>query len=188
MAGHRFNPAKADKLISKERLEALPPEKVLSALDITKGEVVADLGAGNGFFTLPIAEQTGKTVYAVDIEPKMLELLQERAKEAAISNITYIESDLENTQITADSTDKVLIGFVMHEVPNRQNVLQEVERILTSNGVALLLEWEAVESEMGPPLHERLASNEFKAEVEAYGYRAEVVHFNDAMYGLKVTF
>jgi 16S rRNA A1518/A1519 N6-dimethyltransferase RsmA/KsgA/DIM1 with predicted DNA glycosylase/AP lyase activity len=80
MAGHIFNPEHADKLLDPKRIELLPPEKIIDELTLRNDDIIADLGAGNGFFTLPLAKNTSQTVYAVDIEPKMLELLKKRAK------------------------------------------------------------------------------------------------------------
>ncbi|MFZ3579786.1 class I SAM-dependent methyltransferase [Virgibacillus sp. DJP39] len=64
-----------------KRKDLLPPDKVLEHLNLNFNDTVADLGAGNGYFTIPIAKSTRDLVYAVDIEPKMLEMLKVNAGE-----------------------------------------------------------------------------------------------------------
>ncbi|WP_078594765.1 class I SAM-dependent methyltransferase [Evansella clarkii] len=187
MAGERFNPEKADKLLSEKRYKVLDPQKVLDYFEVEQGNQVADLGAGNGFFTIPVARRTGAPVYAVDIEPKMLELLDERAKGEGLTNIAYVVSNLENIQLDDNTADKAIISLVLHEVPDLTKALQEVKRILKPGGQVLVIEWEAKESEMGPPLHERIGSQDMVNILSENGYKTEVTHFDEAIYGLKGT-
>ena len=187
MTGHRFNPEKADKLMSAERRKLLPIDKVIELLELHAHDTVADLGAGNGYFTIPFAKQTKKSVYAVDIEPKMLELLKMNAEKERLKNIHYIESDLEHIQLEDSSVNKVLIAFVMHEVGNMVNALNEVKRILKPQGKLLILEWEAIESEQGPPLHERIPSKEMEKFLRDHGFDVQASHLNEAVYAMLAT-
>ncbi|MDC3424350.1 methyltransferase domain-containing protein [Aquibacillus sp. 3ASR75-11] len=187
MAGIRFNPKDADKLTSTERKELIPSNKVVEMLDLSLNDTVADLGAGNGYFTLPIAKGMEKTVYAVDIEPKMLRMLKEDAVEEQIDNINYVVSDLENIQLDKGLVNKALIAFVIHEVPNMDKALSEIKRILKPGGQILLLEWEAVETEMGPPLHERITSEKMGELLRENGFDVEVTHLNPSIYAIKAT-
>lgn len=61
LAGHRFNPDKADKLLDRKRRELVPPEQVIKELNVNQENVIADLGAGNGFFTLPFIGKSNKS-------------------------------------------------------------------------------------------------------------------------------
>jgi ubiquinone/menaquinone biosynthesis C-methylase UbiE len=81
MAEKRFDPSKAQVLFSEERRTLLPVEAVVQHLELVPEDVVADLGAGSGYFTIPMAKQVKGPVYAVDIEPKMLALLKERVRQ-----------------------------------------------------------------------------------------------------------
>ncbi|MFD1608718.1 class I SAM-dependent methyltransferase [Oceanobacillus luteolus] len=184
MSGERFHPSKANKLIDPKRYELLVPNKIIKDFGVGEGDIVADLGAGNGFFTIPLAEKTKTIVYAVDIEPKMLELLKERAKKANIDNIQYVLSDLEEIKLDDHSVDKAVISLVLHELPNLQQALKEVKRILKSGGQLYLLEWEEVESEMGPPLHERISSSDMIEILKKQGFAVEMSYSNDSVYGL----
>lgn len=187
MSGERFDPRKANNLIDPKRFKLLQPDKIIESFGVVEGEMVADLGAGNGFFTIPIAEITKTTVYAVDIEPEMLELLKLRSKEANINNIQFVVSDLEEIRLNDHSVDKAIISLVLHEIPNLAKALTEVKRILRSGGQLFILEWEAIESEMGPPLHERISSRDMMGILKKHGFNVEMTFIKEAIYGLTGT-
>jgi 2-polyprenyl-3-methyl-5-hydroxy-6-metoxy-1,4-benzoquinol methylase len=77
--GHRFNPEKASKLLDPKRKQLISVETVIRLLEIKDNDVIADLGAGNGYFSIPMAKSTDMEIYAIDIEPKMLQFLQDYA-------------------------------------------------------------------------------------------------------------
>jgi ubiquinone/menaquinone biosynthesis C-methylase UbiE len=187
MAGHIFNPEHADKLLDPKRIELLPPEKIIDELTLRSDDIVADLGAGNGYFTLPLAKNTSQTVYAVDIEPKMLELLKKRAKKDGIENIKYVTSNLEEIYLPSNSINKALLAFVIHEVPHMDKALNEIKRILKPGGKALILEWEAIEMDMGPPLHERIPSNKLRDFIQDQGFNVTLSYLSEANYALSIT-
>ena len=188
MAGHRFHPEKAGKLLDPKRKEIISPEQVISILQINKHDVVADLGAGNGYFTVPIAKITKEKVYAVDVQPEMLQFLKQHAEQETVTNIEYRQADVAATSLSSHSIDKGIMAFVFHEVSNQDAVLAEIERIMKPNGKFLLIEWEAVESEMGPPLHERLFSKDLLDYLKTKHDHVEMVHFHPTVYGLLITF
>ncbi len=177
-----FKHEKADKLLAPERQKKIPIDKVLTLLALDEDDVVADLGCGNGYATLPIAKKVKTNVKAVDIQPEMLALLKERATAATINNIDYIESPLDDLHLEEKSLDKVIIAFVLHEVPNIVKVFDDLQSILKEDGKLLILEWEAVASEEGPPLHHRLPSNQLATQLEKHGFQTELGHFNDDVY------
>ncbi|ACJ34398.1 class I SAM-dependent methyltransferase [Anoxybacillus flavithermus] len=183
MAGHRFHHSKAEKLLNPKRRELIAPEDVVSLLHISEHDVVADLGAGNGYFTVPIAK-TAKTVYAVDVQQEMLDLLKQHTEKEGVGNISYILSDVTATTIPAQSVDKGLMAFVLHEIDDRKAVLTEIARIMKPSGTFIFIEWEAVESEMGPPIHERIPSEQLMDEVKATFAHVELVHFHPSVYGI----
>jgi ubiquinone/menaquinone biosynthesis C-methylase UbiE len=185
--GHRFNPEHAAKLLSDRRREMLPPEQILAKLKIHSEHKVCDLGAGNGYFTIPIAGLTRGKVYAVDVEPKMLELLKNRANDAGIQNIEYKVADIAHTDLPDGSINRVFSSFVMHEVPDLDTVIEEVKRILDSQGQALILDWEKVESESGPPLHVRIPSEQLKEAFQAKGFKVLKEMIIPEVYALTLT-
>lgn len=186
MSGHRFDPKHAAKLLDPRRNKFIPPQKVMDILEINKGDRIADLGAGNGFFTLPLAACGDVQVYAVDIEEEMLNMLRERANEAKLNNIEYVHSDLEKLPLQDQSVNKALLSFVLHEVSNLNKVLSELHRILTPEGIALVIEWEAKEMSFGPPLHERIPVEKLTQTLEKNGYSVTNIPVNEVQYALKL--
>ncbi|WP_377891050.1 class I SAM-dependent methyltransferase [Alkalihalobacillus sp. R86527] len=181
MAGKRFKPGKADRLLDPKRKEIISPEQVISTLQLKETDHVADLGAGNGYFTLPLAE-AGEKVYAVDIEKQMLDLLRNRARE--LDNIDYIVSDLENIHLPDHVVDKAIAAFVIHEVPDLTKAFAEFKRIIKPGHRLLVLEWEKIEMDMGPPVHERMSSEEMKEVFIANGLEPDVHVYHEAVYGI----
>ncbi|QHJ70170.1 class I SAM-dependent methyltransferase [Planococcus halotolerans] len=180
----RFNPDEAGVLYSEERKASLPPDSIIEYLNLNMDDAIADLGAGNGYFTLPLAAKTENQVYAVDIEPRMLALLENLAEKEGMTNIRYIESDLENIQLNDCSVDKVMAAFVIHEVPDPAEAFREIKRILKPDGRFLLLEWETVETEIGPPLEDKISSADMAALLEQNGFTAEIIQLNEKNYGI----
>ncbi|MCA0172868.1 class I SAM-dependent methyltransferase [Bacillus sp. RAR_GA_16] len=181
MAGKRFKPGKADRLLDPKRKEIISPEQVFDHLQVKRTDHVADFGAGNGYFTVPLAE-VAEHVYAVDIEKQMLDLLKKRAIEA--ENIDYIVSSLEQINLADHVADKAVAAFVIHEVPDLKKAFGEFKRIIKPGQKLLVLEWEAIDMEMGPPLHERISSQKMKEIFEENGLKPEVHHFHEAVYGV----
>lgn len=187
MAEKKFNPSKADRLLSEERIENLQPEKIIDQLAVNEKDVVADLGAGNGFFTLPLAKRTKQQVFAVDLEPKMLELLKQRVEKEQLGNIHYVVSDLEKINLESESVSKVIAAFVLHEVGSLKQALNEIKRILQPEGELMVVDWEAVETESGPPLNHRVSSQEMYKVMRESGFNAELIPWNETSYAIKAT-
>ncbi|WP_241536016.1 class I SAM-dependent methyltransferase [Indiicoccus explosivorum] len=181
----RFNPDNAHLLFSEERRASLPPEQVLRYLKVKREDEVADLGAGNGYFTIPLARLTDRVVQAVDIEPRMLAMLKENAEREQVGNIRFIESDLEALPLEDSSADKVLTTFAIHEVGDPEKMLQEIRRILKPGGMLLLTEWEEVEMREGPRKSQLIPSGKLLAAVSRSGFAAERIRLNSAQYALR---
>ncbi|AJH77974.1 class I SAM-dependent methyltransferase [Heyndrickxia coagulans] len=187
MSHHRFDPEKASLLLNPERKEKLPPDQILALLELKKGDIVADLGSGNGFFTIPIAQKTETTVYAVDIEPKMLDGLKAYASQEGVTTIRPIVSDLTEMAIANQAVDKIFSSLVMHEISDLEKAIQEMRRILRPNGKLLILDWEAVDMNEGPPLSVRIPSDKLKAVFEGQGFYVEKRKINEGIYALKMS-
>ncbi|MEW5323614.1 class I SAM-dependent methyltransferase [Geobacillus thermoleovorans] len=186
MAGHRFHYEHAERLLDPKRKEWIDPQQAISVLSVQPDDAVADLGAGNGYFTIPLAQATNGKVYAVDVQPEMIQLLKKRAQQFAITNIEYQVADVASTALPSHSMDKGIMAFVFHEVERKEAAIDEIRRVMKPNGQFLLIEWEAIESEMGPPLHERIPSDELFSYVKQKADNVELVRFHPAVYGLLI--
>lgn len=188
MVKKRFNPNKTELLYSEDRRAMLPVEGVIQYSNLSIEDTVADLGTGNGYFTLPVAKKIERQVYTVDIEPKMLTMLKELAEKEEVGNIRYIESDLENIQLNDRSVDKVMAAFVIHEVTDPAKALREIKRILKPDGKFLLIEWKTVETEIGPPLADKISSQDMVVLLEQNGFVTEIIQLNERNYGIIAKF
>ena len=100
-----------------EREKEGAPQQVLEPLKVAPGSVVADVGAGSGYFSFRLAKVVGPKgkVLAVDIQPEMLELIKQRAKARKIENIELVLGKEKDPQLPADSVDLILMVDVYHE-------------------------------------------------------------------------
>lgn len=114
-------------------------------LDVQPGQVVADLGCGNGYHTLPLAETVGTkgAVHAVELQPKLLEMLQLRAKPRGLDNIRYVECTVDDPKLPVGALDLVLLVDVHHELSHPVRVMGHVRRALKPDGRVVLVEFRA---------------------------------------------
>jgi ubiquinone/menaquinone biosynthesis C-methylase UbiE len=140
-----------------DRLRLLPPRELLARAGLQEGMVVADVGCGPGFFTLPAAQMVGSAgrVYAIDIHPEMLEAVQDKAHRAGLTNIETVKAQESSVPLPDAVADVVLLAFVLHEAVDPAAFAREVARLLVSGGHLLVLEWKK-QTPSGPPLGDRL--------------------------------
>ncbi len=165
MRGERvFKAHQAHRLEDPERKTWLPVTDVLRASAIHPGMRIADVGAGTGYFAIPMAHAIGPAgkVYAVDLQPEMLKLLRAKLETPdAPRNIELVQGDAGETSLPTASVDLVLIANVWHELDDREAALKESARILSPNGLLAVLDWRAdMDSPPGPPANHRLTEAE----------------------------
>ena len=157
-----FHASEAHKLETPERLSWLPPAEIVAALNLRNAMTIADVGAGTGFFSIPIAKEVGTSgkVIAVDMQQEMLNLLAQKLHNLdSPLNIELIKGEASNTTLTEHSVDVVFMANVWHELDDHALVLKEVQRILRPDGRLIILDWRTdVTQPPGPPLHHRIAS------------------------------
>ena len=160
--GHKFDIEKVAKLDSPERREIQDPEKVLDLLKMPGGTIAADIGCGTGYYTFPLAHRIGQggKVYAVDISPEMLSILEQRMKERHITNIEPVLSQENSIPLPDSCLDMVIIAMAFHEADQKEALLSEIRRVLKPQGKIINIDWEAKESPMGPPLEHRIPCQE----------------------------
>lgn len=183
----RFNPDNRHRLLSEQRYALLPPDRVLDALALRPEMTVGDIGCGPGFFTLPLAERlTAGQVYAVDVEPVMLQMVQERASAAGLTNIQTFLAEEQALPLPAASLDAAFLALVYHEFADRIGYLSMLSRLVRPGGWLALIEWERRENPIGgPPLQARITPDEARLELATAGWQVTAQHaFNDWMYML----
>ncbi|MCZ7400644.1 MAG: class I SAM-dependent methyltransferase [Candidatus Methanoperedens sp.] len=156
---HKFDAKKAGILDDPERVKILDPDRILDKLKITENTVIADLGCGTGFFSIPAAKRV-KKVFALDIQQEMLEILRKKIKKEKITNIEVILSGESSIPLSDKSVDTLLMANVFHELEDKLSLLKEVNRVLKVNGRLMIIDWKKMEMDFGPPLQERLDEKE----------------------------
>ncbi len=164
--GHRFHPDHIEKLDNPERKKLLSPELLLTNVQLEESKVVADIGCGTGFFTIPAAKLTNHQVYAIDVEPKMLAHVQERALKHNLQNILPLQGCIESIPLPDSSVDILICSLVLHEADDLEQSLRELRRVCRTNGRLLIIEWERKEAGEGPPIAERIALSDLLDKLE----------------------
>jgi SAM-dependent methyltransferase len=116
----------------KDRAKKLQVEKVMDILGISPGKTVADIGAGSGWFSVRAARRVTPTglVYAVDISPKAISYIEERAKREGIRNLQTILSKTEDPLLPTESIDAALLLKTYHEVAEPVVLLKNLHKAL----------------------------------------------------------
>lgn len=139
---------------SREREEE--PAKLLAALSLERGQTVCDLGCGNGFYTLPLAQLVAPTgrVLAVDIQREMLLLLSERARARSVRGVETLLGTARNPRLPAGEVDLVLLVDVYHEFSHPVEMLASIHQSLRPTGRVALVEFRAEDPTVPiKPLH-----------------------------------
>jgi len=148
--------AGAPWLVRESRQRQEDCKTLLDKLDVKPGQTVCDLGCGNGFYTLKLAELVGPRgrVYAVDIQPEMLRLLGQRAKAAGAKNIVPVLGTVADPRLPAEQLDLVLLVDVYHEFSHPESMLRAIRQSLKPEGRIALAEFRAEDPEVPiKPLH-----------------------------------
>jgi ubiquinone/menaquinone biosynthesis C-methylase UbiE len=155
-----FNPERKSRLDAPERAEWQKPDEVVAALDLQPGDVVADIGAGTGYFTFRIANKVGPSgkVYAVDLQQEMLDTINERVVETGTNHVTPVLSGQIDTTLADATVHLVFIANVTHEYSDLAAGLRECARILKPGGSLVIVDWKDEKTLKGPPLDHRISS------------------------------
>ena len=174
MHNRRFPSSEAYRLDLPARRIWLPPADVLVAMNVHSGQTVADVGAGTGYFALPLADAVGLQgkVNAVDSQNEMLALLKKKLEEAAILNVELIHAEAVSTGLPQCSCDLFFAANVWHEFEDRGAVLKEAARVLKAGGQVAILDWRTdAPPEPGPPVAHRLHSSNAMDALRSQGFQ-----------------
>ena len=133
----------ADWLERAERVKEERPDLVLAALELKEGMAVADVGAGTGYYSRRIADRVGRrgTVYAVDIQPEMLKLLQKEMTRHGVTNVKPVLATPTELRLTPGSLDLAVMVDVYHELEYPHETLAEIVRALKPEGRVVFVEF-----------------------------------------------
>ncbi len=167
----------ADWLERGEREREENPSKAIELLKIDKGMVVADVGAGSGYYSTRIAEIVGPggKVYANDIQPEMLTILKRQLRQKNVNNVEPVLGTEQDPKLPANCCDLILMVDVYHEFSHPQEMLQKLKVALKDDGRLVLLEYRKEDPYVPIRPEHKMSVKEAKLEVEGEGYRLDQV-------------
>ena len=148
------------------------PDRVVDGMELALDAQVADIGAGTGYFTFRIAEAVPKgRVYAVDVQPEMLEILRKRIERRAITNVTPVLGAEDDPKLPSGRLDAVLLVDAYHEFAHPLEMMQGIRRALRPGGRVVLIEYRGEDPRVPiKPLH-KMTQAQAITELEAVGLR-----------------
>lgn len=155
------------------------PVKNLRVFGIGENMLVADLGAGTGFYTILAGKMTpqGK-VYAIEIQKDFLDTIQKKANEERLENVHCLWGDVEKkcgTKIKDGIIDRVIASNVLFQVENKDRFIEEAKRILKKGGKILFIDWSpnsTIEASRLKALSKEKARNLF--EIKGFKFEREI--------------
>jgi ubiquinone/menaquinone biosynthesis C-methylase UbiE len=161
-----------------EREQEEAPSRAIAALNIRPGQVIADIGAGSGYYTLRLADAVGARgrVYATDIQPEMLALIK-RKIDAGLpgKNVELILGTETDTRLPAAAIDMALMVDVYHELAQPQTFLRSVKSALKPDGRLVLIEFRKEDASVPIRPEHKMSVREARMELEAEGFRLDRV-------------
>jgi ubiquinone/menaquinone biosynthesis C-methylase UbiE len=151
------------------------PARVIEVLKLTPEMSVADIGAGTGYFTVRLARAVPRgTVYAVDVEPKMLEHIRQRAATDGLKHVQTVQATAAATNLPRP-VDIVLIVDTYHHLPERPRYFRDLARSLTATGRVAIIDFRK-DSPEGPPREFRFEADQIISEMKQAGYVVDARH------------
>jgi ubiquinone/menaquinone biosynthesis C-methylase UbiE len=146
---------------------------LLKKLDIKPGQFICDMGCGNGFYTLKLAQLTGKKgkVYAVDIQQEMLDMLQRRARAAKAENIVSLLGGETDPHLPENALDLVLMVDVYHEFSQPEAMLKSIRKSLKPDGRIALVEFRSEDPNVPIKPEHKMSKQQILKEFPANGFQ-----------------
>ncbi len=177
--GHRvFNPLYLFYLDGRSRDSWQQPERVIDALALPPDAVVADVGAGSGYFTERFARRLGAGgfVYATDVQEEMLDRLRARVARKRLANVSVVIARFDDPSLPEACCDLVFLSSVYKEIDERIAYMERVRRVLRPGGRVAILEYRPEWGGPGPPHADRLAPEIVTREMAAAGFELREQH------------
>lgn len=153
------------------------PERVIASLEIAPGHRIADLGAGGGYFTFRLADATGAAgeVYAVDVDPGMIEYLEKRAREDAYPNVQVVLGEYEDPLLPEASADLIFTCNTYHHIEDRVAYFRNAQKYLRRDGRVAIIDYKK-SGFLGLFTGHATPADVMRSEMEQAGYRLEAEH------------
>ncbi len=149
------------------------PQEVVAALDLKEGEVIADIGAGSGYFSLRFAHHVGERgrVYAVDINPDMIRYLNRRIRDLNLRNVVTILAEPDNPLLPDASIDLFFLCDTWHHIERQTDYLALMKRMLRQGGSVAMVDFQKRPLPIGPPIEMKIAREDLLRQMESNGFQ-----------------
>jgi SAM-dependent methyltransferase len=174
---HSFSDAEqwAKKFDDPKRDAWQKPHDVIQALKLKPDAVIADIGAGTGYFAVRFAHMAPKgRVYGIDTEPDMVKYLGDRAKRESLNNLTAVIAEPGNPRLP-EKADLIILVDVYHHIDKREQYFRQLRQSLKPGGRLAIIDFR-MDSPEGPPPSARIAPERVKKELQSAGYALAQEH------------
>jgi SAM-dependent methyltransferase len=145
------------------------PDEVIRALQLAPEALVADIGAGTGYFAVRLARAVPRgRVYGVDAEPDMVRYLSQRAQREGLANLTAVAAKPADPSLPAP-VDLAILVDTYHHVPDRERYFRNLKKSLRLGGRLAIIDF-TLDSPVGPPRRARIPADQVKQELARAGY------------------
>jgi ubiquinone/menaquinone biosynthesis C-methylase UbiE len=157
--GRLFPPSDLGLLEAPDRDLWQRPDQVMDAMGIADASVVADIGAGSGWFTIRLARRVGPQglVYAEDVQPEMINAITRRVQREGLTNVKPVRGQNSDPRLAAGSLDAILIVDAYHEVEDRVTMLANLARAIKPQGRIGVVDFKLDGTGPGPSIEERVS-------------------------------
>jgi len=154
------------------------PHDVVMALDLKEGEVVADIGAGSGYFAWRFTHHVGDKgkVYAVDINPDMIVYMNRRFRDMQLKNIATVLAAPDDPLLMDASIDRFFFCDTWHHIENQTPYLALMKKMLKPGGQVIMIEFHKKETPVGPPVEMKIAHEDVMRQMETNGFKLAKEH------------
>jgi arsenite methyltransferase len=175
---HRDPKAYIGALEDPKRDAYQKPHEVIHALGLKSGEVIADIGAGSGYFTFHFARHVGEKgkVYAVDVSSDMILHVNRRIRELKTSNVVSILADPDDPLLPDQSVNRFFVCNVWHHIENQTKYLSLMKKMLKPGGEVVMIDFHKKELPVGPPMQMKIAREDLIKQMESNGFRLTKEH------------
>jgi ubiquinone/menaquinone biosynthesis C-methylase UbiE len=156
-----------------EREAEEAPTRAVAALEVRPGQIVADVGAGSGYYTMLLSKAVGAggRVYATDIQPEMLDLIRKKLESTRTSNVEVVLGTSTESRLPDRAIDVALMVDVYHELAQPQAFLRSLKRALKPDGRLVLIEFRKETAWVPIREEHKMTVREARLELEHEGYR-----------------
>ncbi len=148
-------------------------EEIMERLHLKAGDIVADIGAGSGYFTIPLASRVGEKglVFAEDIQIEMINYISKKVEMLELKNVRVIFGKTEDPSLLDNFFDLVFLANTYHELEKPYMLLENLRKDLRYYGRLAIIDWDpAKKSPFGPPVEEKVSENTVINELERTGF------------------